>query len=251
MPLLVKYLILGLVQGLTEFLPVSSSGHLVLLQNLFGINQNQVVLDIVLHLGTLAALMVFLFKDLKLFLNKRILSYLLLATAVTGVVVIVAGDFFEQMFLSAKQLIIPFFITAAVLLAAQKFSRGKRVLQEFRPADGFWLGLLQGISVIPGISRSGMTISALLFRGVQREDALKFSLLASIFAILGAVIFKLDDFQVIGCEQLRLAALGALAAFISGLLGLRLLLRLIRQARIYLFGYYCLALALALWGWLK
>ncbi|UCB56834.1 MAG: undecaprenyl-diphosphate phosphatase [Candidatus Omnitrophota bacterium] len=243
--MLIKYIFLGIIQGLTEFLPVSSSAHLVIFQELFGLSQDKVVLSIALHLGSLAALIVFLFKDIKRFLKPRIVSSILLATFVTAVIVILGQDYFESMF-SSGRLILPLIVSGIILLSTKKFGGGLRGADDLKLADGFWLGLVQGLSVIPGLSRSGVTISTLLFRGVERETAFKFSFLASILAILGALFFKVKDFASPACFD-RYMLFGFLGAFLSGLLALKVLLAIIRRARFYLFGYYCLALALVLW----
>jgi undecaprenyl-diphosphatase len=254
----IKYVFLGLIQGLTEFLPVSSSAHLVIFQDLLQIREHQILLDIVLHLGTLSALLVFLLGDIKRLLDKKIMLYILLATALTAIVVILGADFFESMFSSVQGLALPLAITGSTLLCTKKFTRPapagagglirqRRSLADLRITDGFWLGIVQGLSVIPGLSRSGLTISALLFRNVEKESAFKFSFLASIPAILGALFLKIEDFSRIDSFEFRYMLFGFVAAFLSGLLALRILLAVIRRSRLHLFGYYCLALALLIW----
>ena len=239
---------------MTEFLPVSSSAHLVIFQDLLQIRENQLLLNIVLHLGTLAALIVFLFKDIKRLLKTKVLLYIFLATALTVAVVILGEkilgeDFFESMFFSVRKLALPLFITGLILLATKKFAKGRRLLPDLKITDALWLGIAQGLSVIPGLSRSGVTISTLLFRNVERETAFKFSFLASILAILGALFFELKDFSSVAPCEFRCMLFGFSAAFLSGLLALKILLTVIRRARLHLFGYYCLALALVLWRW--
>ncbi len=243
----IKYIFLGVVQGLTEFLPVSSSAHLVIFQELLRIQEDPILLSIILHLGSLAALLVFLFKDIKRLLKVRFLFYIFSATAITALIVVFGQDFFESMFHSARKLALPLFTTGLILLCTKKFRPGRRSLPDLKIGDAFWLGLVQGISVIPGLSRSGVTISALLFRDVERVAAFKFSFLASIFAILGALFFKLGDFSGLAVYEFKYMASGFFASFFSGLLALKVLLAVIRKARLYLFGYYCLALALVLW----
>lgn len=240
---IIKYIFLGIIQGLTEFLPVSSSAHLVIFQGLFGLEKNQILLDIVLHLGTLLAVIVFLFKDIRNLLKRRVLVYIFLATAITCVIVIKGQDFFESMFVSAKNLSLPLLITGIILLCTKKIAQGKRGISDLKVGDAVWFGIVQGLAVIPGISRSGITISTLLFRHVEKETAFKFSFLASILAILGALFFKLKAFSQVGFLEFRYMALGFLAAFFSGLIALKILLSVIRRARLHLFGYYCLVLA--------
>lgn len=232
---------------MTEFLPVSSSAHLVIFQDLLGFKENQIILDIVLHLGTLLAVIVFLLKDIKQLLKIRVIFYIFLATALTAVIVVLGEGFFESMFLSAKKLTLPLLITAVVLLSTKRFTQGRRNFPNLKIMDGFWLGIVQGLSVIPGLSRSGITISCLLFRNVEKETAFKFSFLASIFAILGALCFKINDFSQLTCFEFRYMVFGFFASFLSGLLALKILLTVIRKAQLHLFGYYCLALALVIW----
>lgn len=236
---------------MTEFLPVSSSAHLVIFQELLQIQENQILLSIALHLGTLLALIMFLFKDIKRFLNKKIAAYIFLATALTAVIVIFGQAFFESMFFSARRLSFPLFITGLILLCTKKFGqRAQRNFADLKIMDAIWLGIIQGFCVIPGLSRSGLTISTLLFRNVQKETAFKFSMLASIPAILGALFFKISDFSHLTFFELRYMAGGLVFSFFSGLLALKILLTVIRKARFHLFGYYCLSLGLILWRWL-
>lgn len=243
----IKYIFLGIIQGLTEFLPVSSSAHLVIFQQLLELKENQILLDIVLHLGTLFALIVFLFKDIKLLFQKRILLYVILATVLTAAIALLGKDFFESMFFSVKKIALPLFITGVVLLCTKGFKRGERHFANLNMGDGFWLGIVQGLAVIPGLSRSGLTISTLLFRNVDKESAFKFSFLASVPAILGAVFLKSNEISRLGLVEFRDMTFGFFAAFFTGLLALKVLFTLVRKARLYLFGYYCLLLALWLW----
>lgn len=240
---IIKYIFLGIIQGLTEFLPVSSSAHLAIFQDLFGLKNNQLLLDIVLHLGTLLAVVVFLFKDIRRLLKGKVLLYIFLATAITSIVVIRGKEFFEDLFLSSKNVALPLLITGIILLCTKKFTQGRRGISDLKIGDALWFGIVQGLAVIPGISRSGSTISTLLFRNVEREAAFKFSFLASILAILGALFFKLEAFSQVGFLEFRYMALGFLTSFLSGLLALKILLLVIRRAYLHLFGYYCLVLA--------
>jgi len=247
----IKYAFLGAIQGLTEFLPVSSSAHLVIFQDILGVRQNQLLLDIILHLGTLLALIVFLFKDIRSLLKGKIPLYILSATLLTALIVILGQDFFEGMFASAKKIILPLALTGIILLATKRFNKGSRKIGKLRISDALWVGIVQGFSVIPGLSRSGITISTLLFRNVDGESAFKFSLLVSIPAILGAAIFKIGDFPNVSCIEYKYMIVGFFISFLSGLLALRVLLAVMRKARLHLFGYYCLALALILWRKLR
>lgn len=247
----IKYIFLGIIQGLTEFFPVSSSGHLVIFQELLKVKENQILLDIVLHLGTLLALAVFLFKDIKSLLNKKIIVYLIAATAVTAGIVlltekVLGSGFWDDLFVSAKSLAIPFLLSGLILLATRKYLPGRRALADLKISDALWFGLAQGLAVIPGLSRMGLTVSVLLFRRVEQKAALQFSLLASVLAISGAAFLKLKDLSGLNPAEFRYISWGFAAAFFSGLLALKILLLAIRRAKWPLFGYYCLALALIL-----
>ncbi|NQT00080.1 MAG: undecaprenyl-diphosphate phosphatase [Candidatus Omnitrophica bacterium] len=245
---IIKYVFLGIIQGLTEFLPVSSSAHLVIFQDWFGIQNNQILLDIVLHLGTLLAVVVFLFKDIRRWLKVKMLLFIALATILTAGIVMLGKDFFESMFVSAQNLSLPLVITGIILLCTKKFGPIQGSSRpDLKLGDAVWFGIVQGLAVIPGISRSGSTISTLLFRKVERETAFKFSFLASVPAILGALLFKIKGFEQLSQVEFGYLASGFLAAFVSGLLALNLLLIVIRKAKLHWFGYYCIALAIILW----
>lgn len=263
--ILIEYLILGIVQGLTEFLPVSSSGHLVILQGIFDI-ENRVLVSVSLHAGTLLALVLFFKGDIVDLLRNslkssnpeikgapskkialRITVYILIVTLVTGIIGLGGKNFFEGLFSQPRWAAYMLLITALVLFSTKKFMKGERKFSELNLHDAWIMGLAQGISIIPGISRSGLTISALLWRGVDREAAFRFSFLASILAILGALILEISKLPGVSSEQIGYLLFGFVTAFVSGLLALVVLRKLIRRARFSLFGYYCLAIALLAW----
>ncbi|MEA3328376.1 MAG: undecaprenyl-diphosphate phosphatase [Candidatus Omnitrophota bacterium] len=244
--MLIKYLILGLVQGLTEFLPVSSSGHLVLFQDYFNLNTNRCLIDLILHAGTLLAVIVFFFKDIKNLIrekNLKILIYIAAATAITGICGVTGSGFFKTLFDSASLVCVMLIINGVVLLSTKKFLNGKREFSDLNITDALLLGISQSLAIIPGISRSGLTISAMLFKGVKKESAFRFSFLAAIPAILGALIYELKSLTCLTLNTTSYVLLGALVAFISGLFALKILYIIIRRAKLPLFGYYCLATA--------
>ncbi|OGX19457.1 MAG: hypothetical protein A3K54_04965, partial [Omnitrophica WOR_2 bacterium RBG_13_44_8] len=186
---MLKYIILGIIQGVTEFLPVSSSGHLVIAEKLLGINEHLVAVSVILHLGTSLALVIFFFRDiLNLLRNLRLLSYIIIVTLITGIIGLSGKDFFERLFASPKLVAAALIITGIILLLTKKFMQAKRNTLNLK--DALVLGLTQGFAIIPGISRSGMTISTLLFRGLDREVSFRFAFLASIPAVFGAAILE-------------------------------------------------------------
>jgi undecaprenyl-diphosphatase len=235
----IKTLFLGIIQGLTEFLPVSSSGHLVIAQHFMKIGGDVVFLDILLHIGTIGAVIVFFFKDILAWVRDlRKILLVFLVTVITGVVGILFKSFFESVFASVRLVCVLLIVNGLILLAT-KFLREKNRTPDVK--DGLWMGLVQGIAVLPGISRSGSTISALFARGIKREEAFRFSFIASIPAVLGAFLYKLKEAGAFPRENASNLAAGAIASFVVGLIALRILDRLIKNHRFYVFGYYCVA----------
>ncbi|MFA6506677.1 MAG: undecaprenyl-diphosphate phosphatase [Treponemataceae bacterium] len=192
--------ILGIVQGLTEFLPVSSSGHLVLAQKILGFSEPPLLMDTMLHLGTLVAVFVVLWKDIWELLKKpfqRLTSLLLAATIPTVIIALVFKKTIEAAFASGATLGFEFLATAIILVVAEKLSAKRsgtgRTENDMTYPDSVIIGVLQGVSIMPAVSRSGLTIAGALARGLDRGFAARFSFLLSIPAILGAVVFQAKD----------------------------------------------------------
>lgn len=242
---------LGLVQGLTEFLPVSSSGHLVIVQNLMNFKQDPLAFDALLHLGTLAAVLVYFRAELAL-LAASILKWLFKRerdkyTALAGylaaatVPAAVAGVVFEKLFSDAFQSVMVvgsmLFVTGAILWLADGRPRGAKTLENISLADSLKVGLAQAAAVMPGLSRSGATISAGIWLGFERREAARFSFLLSVPIILGAALFSLKDgISAVGAPA---AAAAMAAAAGSGFLAIAGLMRIIQEQRLRLFSVYC------------
>jgi len=240
---MIKYILLGIIQGITEFLPVSSSGHLVIMQRLLGITQNQVAISVVLHLGTALALVVFFFKDLlKLLNNFRLLLHLFIATVITAIVGLSGKEFFESLFTSALPVAFALIATGFTLILTKGFMEGKRNNVTFK--DALILGFTQGIAIIPGISRSGITISTLLFRGIDRENSFRFSFLAAIPVIFGAAIFEARKVDFAMKTEIGNLLAGFIISFLVGILSLNILKIIVKKAKLYYFGYYCIIIAI-------
>ncbi|MDD4908012.1 MAG: undecaprenyl-diphosphate phosphatase [Candidatus Omnitrophica bacterium] len=239
-----KFIILGLIQGLTEFFPVSSSGHLVIAEKLLGFSQDQLFWVLVCHMGTLLAIVIFFFRDILGFFRKPgLLGHILVVTVVTAVIALACKDFFESLFVSTRALSVSFFITGVILLFAGRFQSGKRSINSIDIRDSLFLGFMQAVAIVPGISRSGMTISALLFRGIDKEAAFKFSFLAGIPAIAGAFLLEIKDAgKAVVCDWTGLI-LAFIASFLSGLFALAVLRSILNKARFHWFGYYCIVMA--------
>lgn len=239
---MLKYIILGIVQGLTEFLPVSSSGHLALLENIFHMQKDAVAITVMMHIGTLLAVVIFFFKELLgLFRSPRLLWLILLVTFITGFIGLSGKDFFEQLFASPKFIALSLIITGIILLITQRVKNNNR--PDLSTKDAFILGTVQGIAIIPGISRSGITISTLLMRGLDSEVSFNFSFLVSIPAVLGATMLEARDIGGVFVNSSLELMVGLFASFVTGLISLRILKGIIKKARFHYFGYYCIGIA--------
>jgi len=238
---MLKYIILGIVQGITEFLPVSSSGHLVIMQKLIGATEQAVAVSIVLHLGTSLALIIFFFNDiLNLLRNMRLLSYIIIVTLVTGIIGISGKGFFEKLFNSPRLVAVALIFTGTILILTKKFIEAKRSVLNIK--DAFILGLTQGLAIIPGVSRSGITISTLLFRGIDRQTSFRFAFLASIPAVFGAAILEAKDISL-AFMDFKPLIIGFIFSLLAGILSLKILKIILKHAKLYYFGYYCIIIA--------
>ena len=263
----VEGVLLGLLQGVAEFLPISSSGHLALAQELFDLDDVPLLFDIMLHLATLGVVLLFFRRKIWSLLkvagrwlarrslpedkaDVRTIVALLLGTAVTGVFGIILSDLVEDY--SEKLICVGFFITAGLLIFSDAVEerRRKKLLESgsdglvttrtgVRPLQGLGIGLDQGIGVLPGISRSGSTIAGALLCGVDREQAGEFSFLLSIPAILGAFVLELDDLDAIG-DSVGVAPVvaGCVAAFVAGIFALSVLMKIVRKGKLEWFALY-------------
>jgi undecaprenyl-diphosphatase len=240
---MIKTIILAVVQGLTEFLPVSSSGHLVLFSSFLKM-PSDVFLYLVLHVGTLLSVLVFFAKDImSLWKNKPLFRSLALATLITGTLGFLGRDFFLRFYEKVPVVAIALAVNGVLLIIANwrmKQAGGNNV----SIAEASIMGLAQTGAIIPGISRSGSTISSLLLLGVKREEAFRFSFLASIPLIIAAFILEFYELTAIPpVSQWHAYGIGLAVAFITGLLSLWMLRLLMRKSRFDLFGYYCLTLS--------
>ncbi|HNT52749.1 MAG TPA: undecaprenyl-diphosphate phosphatase [Candidatus Syntrophosphaera sp.] len=259
---LLNSVLLGILQGLTEFLPVSSSGHLVLAQHFLGLQDSgDILFEVFMHFGTLIAVLVFFRRRIWALLkapfsgnktqeqpdlthNRSLLLYLILATAATVLVFLIGGEFFAALY--ARPLVVAFMliITGCVVFGSDLVKTDRVNAAQMGWPRSLLIGLMQGIAIIPGISRSGMTISTALFAGVKRREAAEFSFLLSIPAILGANLSHIKEFQQLRISQAGIYLAGCLAAGVAGYLVIALLMDLISKARLKYFAYYCWIVAL-------
>ena len=239
-----KIIILGALQGLTEFFPVSSSGHLVIAQHFLDITKDVVFLDLFLHMGTVLALLTFFRKDILLALkNPKMLGYIAIVTLITGLIGITFKKNLESLFNSAHYTAIQLLINGVILLAVPLFKDRHRYPGA---ADSVVMGIAQGVSIIPGISRSGLTISSLLAMGIKKEEAFRFSFIASIPAIIGAFLLEAKDIAFSSSYNPITLSAGLAASYLFGMLALFGLNKIIHNNKFHLFGYYCILLAIIL-----
>jgi len=252
-------LILGVVQGLTEFLPISSSGHLVLVPEFFNIPAPTLAFDVLVHVATLVAVLGYFLRDVvKIVLSvvaparldrrevkywRRMLLWLIIGTIPAGLVGFLFGDFFEGLFASTLSVGV-FLIVTSLLLWGSDFALGRVTrdpagLKKMRAPDALIVGCFQALAIAPGLSRSGSTIAAGVFLGFDRPSAARFSFLLSIPVILGAFLFKLRDIggAFTGANGWAYSV-GAIAAAISGFLAVYFLMRYVREHRLTVFGIY-------------
>lgn len=241
--------VLGLVQGLTEFLPISSSGHLVLFHRFFGLKEAVLTFDVLLHVGTLAAVFAVFWKDILSILKKpwqKMTWLILVATVVTGVIGVVFKDFFDRLFASGDPILgLEFIGTGFILWFADRIRVRDKGMEQMTNFDAAFVGLMQGIAILPAVSRSGLTIAGALFRGIDRETAARFSFLVSIPAIGGAALLDFKD--VLEAGQLSQVTglpfiLGPVVAAISGYFAIRFMLRVLQRGSMKGFSYYVWAL---------
>jgi len=237
-------LLLGVLQGVTEWLPVSSSGHLVLLQTFLGINA-PLLFDVVLHLGTVFAVFAVYYQDvfkmLEAFLrwdfkceHGRLLLFLALGSIPTAIIGFVFHDVFKRMFSNTMTVGLALIATGVILY----FTRGKQGSRELNTKYSLLVGVAQGVAIVPGLSRSGATISTGLFLGLDRKKAAQYSMLLSVPAIIGASALEYSMGGVVEASIAPLFA-GFVSALAVGYVSIRLLLRLLSQDSFHSFAYYC------------
>lgn len=256
---------LGLLQGLTEFLPVSSSGHLVILQHFLGIEEPQIFFDVMVHVGTLVAIIFVYFQDIqeltivffrsildtdsyrhpvkKIKTNPELkfLWFVILGTIPTAIIALLFKDWLEAAFAYPAVVAIMLIVTGTLLQMPRL--RKTETERELKSWDAIRVGIMQGGAILPGISRSGSTISIALFTGVSPETAARYSFLLSIPAITGATILKLKDIGVTFASTSIITVLvGTLTAFLVGYFALKFLIRILNRGKFYVFSYYCWAL---------
>lgn len=295
---LLEAIFMGIIQGLTEFLPVSSSGHLALFKILFGIDtETGMLFDVLLHFGTLVAICAVFYKDVaKLIIEgiyilknglinlaiffrntflqlknmfakkklpkekldlgefhpvanssyRRFVLLVIVSTIPTGIIGIIGKDMVEM---ASKLLIVPgicLVITAILLFMADNAKSGEKLPKDISYSNAFIIGIVQGVATLPGISRSGSTITACLLSGFNRSFAVKYSFIMSIPAILGAMLLELKDFSVatLAAGEIVSYVVGMVIAGVIGYICIKTMLVVVRNKKFKIFGIYCLIIGI-------
>lgn len=239
--------VLGLVQGVAEFLPISSSGHLLLFRRFFGVEADMLLFDIILHIATLCAVVLVFRKKIWQLVCKPFCKTnycLIIATAITCVMVLIFKDWIDAA-MTYRILPITFLITAIMLFAVTMIPK-KEGDVEYK--TGIVAGLAQGIAVIPGISRSGSTIAASLYTGVKREEAAEFAFLMSIPIIIASFLFEIvssGSHSLVAVPPLALIV-GFITAFVSGIFAIKVMLKIVKNVKLYWFSVYLTILSIVL-----
>lgn len=255
-------IILGAVQGLSEFLPISSSGHLILVPHLLGV-ETGLAFDTILHIGTLVAIFTFFWNDILDLIKGFVLSIIdltdgidtfkkdlreipqvrfawliILATIPTGIMGILLKDAVESIFRGTVYVGIFLMITAVILYYSERHSSGQITQKNMSFKQALTIGICQGIAVLPGISRSGATIASGLCLGLNREYAARYSFLLSVPAVLGAGLIQIKDITTLDASVTVLLA-GLISSIIFGYLSIKLLMKMIKGWSLDIFAYYC------------
>ncbi|HTE57593.1 MAG TPA: undecaprenyl-diphosphatase UppP [Verrucomicrobiae bacterium] len=253
----IEAIILGLTQGLTEFIPVSSSGHLVLLHQAMGITENGLTFDVALHIGTLGALVLYFCKDIVLLIQgilgrneyKRVAWLIALATIPAVIAGMVLQGSAESAFRSTRLVAVNLIAVALLMLAAEAFAKRykhKAGLKEISWKQALAVGIAQGAAIVPGVSRSGGTITTGLFMGIDRVAATRFSFLLGIPITAGAIVKVLatgESAHMMG-QETGLFVVGIVTALVSGLFAIKFLLKYLSGHTLAAFAYYRIGLGL-------
>lgn len=262
--------ILGIVQGLAEFLPISSSGHLALLQYFFGVESDSVLLfTVMMHVGTLVSVFIIYRKDICALLKelcytikdlctgkgprinanpmRRMGFMIIVATIPTAFIGLLFEDFFESLYASIVAVAMGLIFTGIILLVAERMGRSDKGPMEMKWRHAIFIGIMQGIAICPGVSRSGSTLFGGLIAGLKREFAVEFAFLISIPSILGSVILEAPDAFAGGADASMIGPiiLGVILAMISGIVAIKAMIKVVTGKRLFGFSIYVWLVAAA------
>jgi len=274
---LLEAIVLGILQGITEFLPVSSSGHLVIMKNLFGMTEPDLFFDVMVHLGTLIPILLVFKRDLDRIFRKlielitgmrsrnqlremltsdiqiRLISLIGVAILPSAIMGVFFKGFFEKLFASVFAVGICLILTGILLSLTKVVTNPTKQIEDMTFFEAIVIGLFQALAIAPGISRSGATISIALILGINRELAGRFSFFIFIPAILGAIVLNFNFPESYALDYFSTIAVATTVAAITGYFALKVLLRFVYIGKLYLFSPYCYGIGLfaILFGILK
>lgn len=259
----IEAIVLGLVQGLSEFLPISSSGHLAVLQSLFEINEDKVIFfAVLLHIGTLVSIFVVYHKDIYALIKELFLLFkdiftgkglrikerpirklgimIIVSSIPTAIMGLLFSDYIDKIFGSLTVIAICWIITGFILLFSEKLKNNKKEIESMKYRNAIFIGICQGLAIMPGISRSGSTIVGSLVTGLKREFAVEFAFLISIPAILGSAILEFPKAIKAGIEPSTIGPMivGFLVAAISGYFAITTMIKIVSKHKMRYFSYY-------------
>lgn len=266
----IESIVLGLVQGLTEFLPVSSSGHLALLQHFFGVRSDSVMIfTVMLHVGTLVSVFIMYRSDIWILIKELFLTIkdlftgkglrlqerpmrklgvmMIVATIPTTVMGLGLNKFFEALNTNIPAIGIAWIVTGFLLFFADRTGDGSRNIEKMNFRNGVFIGVMQGIAICPGISRSGSTMVGGLLTGLEREFAVKFAFLISIPTILGAAVLEIPqalNATASGSMEAGPMLAGIVVAAVSGVLAIKAMIKVVVAQKLKYFSYYVWALGI-------
>ena len=266
----IQAIILGLVQGLAEFLPISSSGHLALLQHFFGIETDKVLLfTVMLHVGTLVSVFFMYWRDIIELIKefclmirdlctgrgagleehpmRKMAVMIIVATIPTALIGFLFNDFFEQLYSRMLLIGIGFLITGCFLFFSEKMAYARNGIEKMNYRNSLFIGIMQGIAIYPGISRSGSTLTGGLIVGLEREFAVRFAFLISIPSILGSAVLELPKAMKagVGSGGIGPVIVGMVVAAVCGVLAIKAVIKLVVNQKLKWFSYYVWALGAA------
>ena len=241
---ILKTTVLGVIQGFTEFLPISSTGHLVLGRKLFGLSEAGLFMDTMLHVGTLLAVVVVFWKDIVHMLRNpfsKLSLLIIVGTIPTAIIGLAFEDFFEEISKTGQTIGVEFLVTGLILWFADNAKKSAtKDLEQISYTDAIVMGTLQGAAILPAISRSGLTIAGAFFRKINKQAAARFSFLLSLPAILGAVV--LQSAKLVGgqVESVGITALiaGTIASAIAGYIAVKWMLDILQRGSLKVFSVY-------------
>lgn len=263
---ILKVIVLGIVQGLTEFLPVSSSGHLVLAAEILNFHEEGVAFEVFVHLGTLCSVLIAFKEDIIQMIIAPVRAifkieggdgkenylmwdfYIIIGTIPSAVIGLLYKSDIEAAFTNILLVNAMLLVTGTILLLSRYANHQNKELTVIK---SFFIGVAQAFAILPGVSRSGSTIVTGIFLGIKRERAAKFSFILAIPAILGATVIKINDLLTVEISRMMILymILGALVAFISGYFAIVLLLKVVKKGKLEWFGLYCYSVVLVSFLW--